>query len=74
MKKHVREILHALREEFPGIEIEPLRKKTHQIFNITYRGKCRRLAVSTSPSNADYTVRNAVTEARKLLTESTHAH
>lgn len=71
MKQHHRLIFNQLRDEFPGIEIEPVRSKTHTKVILRWESKVRHLSISVSPKNTDHAIDNAIKEARRLFK---HAH
>ena len=69
MKKHIRQLLRALRTELPECEVTILRTRVHHVLELKRGDKSRRLAVATSPKNVDHAVMNSLKEAKQLAAE-----
>ena len=70
MKGHCRLALKRIAEALPGVEVTLLRQSKHYVFELKRDGVIRHLAMSVSPKNTDYTIVNAVREAKRLLAQN----
>lgn len=67
--KHIREIIKQIKNDLPGVEISKIRDRVHAIFELSYQGRTRHIAVAVSPKNTGHCIINAVNEAKKLLSD-----
>lgn len=65
--KHCKAAIRQLREDIPGLQITLLRQRTHLVYELKLGDKVRRLSISASPRDADFAIRSAVKEAKRLM-------
>jgi hypothetical protein len=65
--KHVRELMTGIKKLDSGIQATVLRQRSHVVIQLEYQGRCRKISVSTSPSNTHHAVDNALKDVRRYL-------
>lgn len=65
MKKHLREIIHHIKDMAPGAKVEPLPVKGHAQLRVAVDGVSKRFTISNTPARAEITVRNAVKDVAR---------